>query len=131
MSSSKKVVMELPESVCMASNMAKWVPLICAGAAFGVSIIALKEIKNVRKELINLKKPTVDSGLDKRIQTMDDQLTKITEYLKNNQSNGIIKKVPLPLPKKKVTIINEPEPEPEVVSDEFEEVEVTDSESED
>jgi hypothetical protein len=127
MSSSKKVVMDLPETKCITSNMAKWIPLICAGAAFGVSIIALKEIKNVRKELINFKHPTVDSGLNKRIQTMDDQLTKITEYLKNNQSNGIIKKVPLP--KKQVTIINEPGPE--IVSDEFEEVEVTDSESED
>ena len=33
------------------NTVSKWVPLICAAAAVGVSVIALKEIKNVRKEL--------------------------------------------------------------------------------
>ena len=118
--------MEIPDvpSKNMVNNLSKWVPLICASAAFGISIIALKEIKNVRKEL-NLKK-TDNPDLDKKFQTIDEQLIKITEYIKNNkQPSEIIKNaVKASSPKKNIKIINEPEP---VVSDEFEEVEVTDS----
>ena len=119
----------------MMNEFSKWVPLICAGAAVGVSIIALKEIKNVRKELIGIKKETPPQQDNNRLQAMDEQIKKITEYLKNNQSSGkIIKNAFKPIKKSANKIINEPEPEPEVPlneSDEFEEVEVTDSESED
>ena len=74
------------------SSFSKWVPLICAGAAVGVSVLALKEIKNVRKELMNMKKeqigPVTDSApmdpeLAKKIELMDEQLRKITQYLAN------------------------------------------------
>ena len=44
------------------SLLAKWIPLICAGAAVGVSIMALKEIKNVRKDLILLKKEQMNNS---------------------------------------------------------------------
>ena len=49
-----KVMTETVKST--ANVLAKWVPLICAGTAVGVSIIALKEIKNVRKEVLLMKK---------------------------------------------------------------------------
>ena len=42
----------IAETVKTTANvLSKWVPLICAGTAVAVSIIAIKEIKNVRKEL--------------------------------------------------------------------------------
>jgi hypothetical protein len=78
------------------SKITKWIPLIFAGAAIGVSILALKEIKNVRKELILLKKEASsnDSPEDpliyKKIELMDEQLKKISKYissLENNKSN--------------------------------------------
>jgi hypothetical protein len=100
-----------------ANLMSKWVPLICAGTAVGIGIIALKEIKNVRKEVITMKKETFtgSSGskeLTEKIERMDEQLRKITEYLSNQNKpksssksskdkviNGAIKS-------KKINIIN-------------------------
>ena len=118
----------------MMAEFTKWVPLICAGAAVGVSLIALKEIKNIKNEFVVIKnepRPVPVSQPpppDSRIQAMDEQIKKITEYIKNNQTNGIIKNAIPVSPKKNVKIINEPEIlDPE----EFEEVEVTDSEGED
>jgi len=120
---------------------AKWIPLICAGAAIGVSVIALKEIHNTRKELMNLKKeqltvPT-NSGneiLGKKMELMESQLAKITEYLRNSQRpmgppppvrrEEIIKKAVIP-ETEEVKIINESPDE-----DEYEEIEVTDDETE-
>jgi hypothetical protein len=103
------------------SALAKWVPLICAGAAVGVSVIALKEIKNVRKEMLLLKKEqmsSTDSGLSKRIEMMEKQLNIMNEYLKN-QSGGkcepIIKNA---VKNEEINVINDEE--------EYEEVEVTD-----
>ena len=116
------------------SSFAKWVPLICAGAAVGVSVLALKEIKNVRKELITLKKEQnvtsssdSNSELTQKIELMDEQLRKITQYLANQSKEKIVRNV---ITKEPVKIINE---EP-VVKEEEEEVEyeeVTDEETED
>jgi len=119
------------------NSFSKWVPLICAGTAVGVSILALKEIKNVRKELIALKKESVavekgqpDQELADRIERMDEQLKKITQYLANqNKSSPIVKNV---IPKENqvpVKIINDSPPTEEDV--EYEEQEVTDDEAED
>ena len=108
------------------SSFSKWVPLICAGAAVGVSIIALKEIKNLRKELIVMKKETVAGpGVDvKQIERMDEQLRKITEYLVKQKKGvhepkdeKVIRNVS---PPQEVNVINEEE--------EVEYVEVTDDE---
>ena len=58
-----------PDSSSTMSMLARWVPLICAGAAVGVSVIALKEIKNVRKDLMNMKKDQpVNKETDKKIE---------------------------------------------------------------
>ena len=122
------------------NTVSKWVPLICAAAAVGVSVIALKEIKNGRKEIVSLKQVktvTSDVGITKKIADLDEQLKKITEYLKMKSeqekhkvvrqppppqpanSGEVVKNVILP-PAKEINIINE---------DEYEEIEVTDDES--
>ena len=124
------------------SVFAKWVPLICAGAAVGVSVIALKEIKNTRRELIMLKKEQIsgtssagNKELTKKIELMDEQLRKITEYLANqnkpqnkpNKKSPIIKeafKTKLDNVKIINSVVNEDSDEEEEV-----EVEVTDDES--
>ena len=67
-------------------TVSKWVPLICAGAAVGVSIMALKEIHNVRKELILAKKELKGSDdLTKRMEMMEQQLKTISEFIKNSK----------------------------------------------
>ena len=130
-------VMQKPDDVMKMA--AKWIPLICAGAAIGVSVIALKEIHNTRKELMNLKKeqlvPTGSGNeiLAKKMELMESQLSKITEYLRNQQRpmgppppvrrEEIIKKAIIPEPEE-VKIINE---QPD--QDEYEEIEVTDDET--
>ena len=108
------------------SALAKWVPLICAGAAVGVSILALKEIKNVRKELIVMKKEQVNPVKDElvnRVELMDEQLRKITQYLANlnkptkQKENTVIKDALVP-DSEPVKIINsENEEEYEEVTD--------------
>jgi hypothetical protein len=143
----------MTETVKATANvLSKWIPLICAGAAVGVSIIALKEIKNVRKEVLLMKKEQLvsvnNTELTEKIERMDEQLRRITEYLTNqnkmkpennttnqrkqkkskknsDQDEKIINQV---LPKKmdKVNIIND---EPDEDDNEVEiEIEVTDDE---
>ena len=116
------------------SMLSKWVPLICAGAAVGVSVMALKEIKNVRKELIMLKKEQNNSSssgkddLAAKIELMDEQLRKITAYLANQNTKDkptIIKEaVKTKLDNIKIINAEEADDEEEV------EVEVTDDEEE-
>ena len=114
----------------------KWIPLLCAGAAAGISIIALKEIKNVKNEIIALKAKGPDnSDLSKKMESFEVQLKTITDYLKSKSeiktnfipkvSGDVIKNV---VKENIVKIINEVkvEPEPE---DEYEEIEVTDDET--
>ena len=127
-----------------ANVLAKWVPLICAGTAVGVSIIALKEIKNVRKEVLLMKKEQLvsvnNTELTEKIERMDEQLRKITEYLTNqNKSKPTNSKnenvINQALKKNVVNIINDDvdDSEREELSDdekeELVEVEVTDDEN--
>lgn len=112
----------------------KWLPLLCAGAAAGISIIALKEIKNVKNEIIALKAKGPDnSDLSKKMESFDVQLKTITDYLKSKNERNFIPKVSGEVIKNVVKenivkIINEVEikVEPE---DEYEEIEVTDDET--
>jgi len=110
------------------STLSKWVPLLCAGAAAGVSIIALKEIKNVRREIMVLKKEQTkpqNEELTNRMLAMEDQLRLLTEFIKNkdkvNKEAEVIRNVVKETPPAPVTIIN---------NEEYEEVEVTDDEEE-
>ena len=124
-----RIKMKVPEVETVTkstiSNLSKWIPLLCAGAAAGVSIIALKEIKNVRKELMTLKKDQVkgpDTELIKRMKNMEDQLKILTDFIKNKETvtkeSEVIKNV-----------VKENNPIKIINNDEYEEVEVTDDEA--
>ena len=98
-------------------SFSKYLPLLCAGAAVGLGVFALREIKNMKAEI---KVPDVS----KKMENMEQQLKKINEYLLKKDRNPVINNVLKPdPPSEEVNIINDPE--------EYEEVEVTDSESED
>jgi hypothetical protein len=130
---SKKMSFKVPEietataTKTTISTLSRWIPLVCAGAAAGVSIIALKEIKNVRRELITLKKEQakpVNDELGKRMQAMEDQLKILSEFIKNKESVSkesvnVIRNAVKP-PGEDIKIIN---------GEEYEEVEVTDDEA--
>ena len=107
----------------------KWLPLLCAGAAAGISIIALKEIKNVKAEIIALKVKGPDSDLGKKIENFEVQLKTITDYLKTKNESHFIPKasgetIKAVVKENIVKIINDVE-----VEDEYEEIEVTDDEA--
>ena len=123
----KTDILETPTKTTI-STLSKWVPLLCAGAAAGVSIIALKEIKNVRKELMTFKKEqmpkNVSDELNKRMQMMEEQLKLLTDFIKNKdkveKQSEVIKNV-VKESETPVKIIN---------NEEYEEIEVTDDEAE-
>jgi hypothetical protein len=102
-------------------NVSRWLPLLCAGAAAGVSLIALKEIKSVRQELIVLKRENGGTGeLNKRMQSMEEQLKILSDFIKKgNGKSEVIKKA-----------VKEENPSVQIINnEEYEEVEVTDDES--
>jgi len=125
-----KPVTKISETV-KSSAITKLLPFICAGTAIGVSILALKELKKVKSELVVVKtqqpiaaKP--DPTISKKMEQLEEQMKRMNEYLlKNNSKNPkIIKNVVTTEIPKEVKIINEPE------NVEYEEIEVTDDESE-
>ena len=133
MSMPKSNIVDSPTKTTI-GTLSKWIPLLCAGAAAGVSIIALKEIKNVRKELIILKKDqgskSINDEMNKRMKTMEDQLKLLTDFItkdKVEKQPEIVKNVvkesnvPIKIINKEDKIIN---------NDEYEEIEVTDDEAE-
>lgn len=124
----------VPENVLQKSTLT-WIPLLCAGAAAGVSIIALKELKNVRNEIITLKKEKGGTGeeMNKRIKNMEEQLKMLTEFIKENKN---VKESKTLKPETKIIRnVEQPEINPPVVkiinNEEYEEVEVTDNEASD
>ena len=87
-----------------ASVVTKFIPFICAGAAVGVSILALKELKKIKNEmlLVKNKQSTVnnnvvktDPELIKKMDRFETEFKKINEYLMNNNPKNpkIIKNV--------------------------------------
>ena len=126
----------VPEIETNYNNLVKWVPLLCAGAAAGISIIALKEIKSIKNEILTLKSKGSDSELNKKMENMEEQLKTITNYLKSKSE--LPKRTPQPSPQppppKENTIIKnviKEQPEVKIINeDEYEEVEVTDDEAE-
>ena len=123
------------------STVTRWLPFICAGAAVGVSILALKELKKVKSEMTVVKTQQnntnkTDPELNKKMDQFDVQLKKVNEFLMNNNSKNpkIIKSVvKSPEIPKDVKIINEVQENKEVPESEeyeYEEVEVTDDEEE-
>ena len=112
------------------NHLIKWLPLLCAGAAAGIIIIALKEIKNVKNEIIALKvKGPNDLDLGKKMEGFETQLKTITDYLKSKNERNFIPKasgetIKAVVKENIVKIINDVE-----VEDEYEEIEVTDDEA--
>ena len=123
---------KVPEIVSKSSSITKLLPFIFAGAAVGVSILALKELKKFKAEIVLVKNQQqsvkTDPVLTKKLELLEDQLKRINLFLanKNSPRNGVMKNVLKTEIPKEVKIINEPEENVE-----YEEVEVTDEEEED
>ena len=100
-------------------NLSKWIPLLCAGAAAGVSLVALKEIKNLRTEVSSLKNNTISDDINKTLKNMESQLRTLTEFIKTKNDvpddHVIIKNV-----------VKEPTNIKIINNEEYEEIEVTD-----
>jgi hypothetical protein len=106
------------------SVVARWLPFICAGAAAGISIVALQEIKAMRKELVVVKTQAPQPGdFNKRMDTMERQLKMLADFVENKQKitkeSDVIRNV-----------VNETDNVRIINDEEYEEVEVTDDESE-
>jgi len=130
------IVPEAPTTVVSKSSsvVTKFLPFIFAGAAVGVSVLALKELKKIKNDMILLKtqqQTKTDPDLTKKMESFELQLKKINEFLMNNNAKNpkIIKSVLKTEIPKQVNIINEKPAEDEDL--EYEEVEVTDDEDED
>ena len=133
----KASMQKVPEGI-KSSAVTKWLPFICAGAAVGVSILALKELKKIKSEMVVVKnqQPIVksDPTLNLKMDQLEDQLKKINEYLMNNNpKNPKIIRNAVPDLLKEVKIINESDEKFENVNvenvednNEYEEIEVTD-----
>lgn len=125
---SKKPSVELPMDTNPPLEMkfSKYIPTICATAAVGVSILALYELNKLSKEMKSLKTNSVNTELSTKMELMDQQLKKITEYIVHSREKGKNGKV-----KEKVIKNAVNKPEVKIINnEEYEEVEVevTDSE---
>ena len=107
-------------------SISKWIPLMCAGAAAGISIVALQEMKNVRKELIAIKRENgLNEELSKRMENMEQQLKLLADFVQNKDKVAKESKIVRnavdsdATTEQNVRIIND---------EEYEEVEVTDDE---
>jgi len=113
------------------SKVTKWLPFICAGTAVGISILAIKELKKIKDEMVLIKNQKFqnvnknDPDLSKKMNEFEIQLKKMNEMLMNNQNNKpkIIKSFFKNEVPDEVNIINENESK-----EEYEEIEVTDDE---
>ena len=108
------------------SIVARWLPFICAGAAAGISIVALQEIKAMRKELVVVKTQATSpqpGDFNKRMDTMERQLKMLADFVENKQKitkeSDVIRNV-----------VNETDNVRIINDEEYEEVEVTDDETE-
>ena len=129
----KTKIPDIIDTPSVTTKMSKLLPFICAGAAVGVSILALKELKKIKSEMIVIKSQQIipqnnvpDQTLSKKMDLFEDQLKRINGYLSNNnpKDRKIIKNAFKSNIPKDIKIINQPEPAEENV--EYEEVEVTD-----
>jgi len=125
---------KIPEEIktSTTSIVTKFLPIICAGAAVGVSILALKELKKIKAEMVLVKNQQqnnvvkTDPVLSKKMEQLDEQLKRVNLYLAQKNSprtdSKIIKNILKTELPKEVTIINNDN------DVEYEEVEVTDDE---
>ena len=121
----KKKLPEISVSPETTSTFIKWIPFICAGAALGVGIVALKEIKNIQSDFVTIKN-------ENNLKQLENQVLYITNYInekknkKKHHSVPVVERAPSPIKEN----VNETEQEINIINeDEYEEVEVTDDES--
>ena len=118
-----------PVASSTTSMIARWLPFICAGAAAGISIVALQEIKAMRKELVAVKtRAPQPTDFDKRMGNMERQLKMLADFIENKENvtnitkeSEVIRNVVKESFEDNVRIIND---------EEYEEIEVTDDEAE-
>jgi hypothetical protein len=108
-----------------ASFISKWIPLMCAGAAAGISIVALQEMKNVRRELVAIKRENgINDELNKRMNNIEQQIKLLADFVQNKEKvskeTNVIKNA-VQQDNQNIQIINE---------EEYEEIEVTDDDEE-
>jgi hypothetical protein len=121
MSSKKPSQLSAPSTE---SVIIKWLPLIAAGGALGVSLYMLREIQKIKKETIKINSTGgMTKNQVKQVEAMDDQLRKISGFLSRqfpspNESNKVAKDT-----------VEDEEEEEEVEVEEVE-VETTDDEVE-
>jgi hypothetical protein len=128
-------IKRMSKPISQPEDYSKWIGLLAAGTAFGVGLFALREIKNTKKELLNMKS---NDTLEKKMENLEEQLKSINEFIKGNvpvpkpiQRNIPVVKIkkekinPVPIETEKIVIVNE-----NFNPDEYEEVEVTDSDEE-
>lgn len=123
--SSKKISPTVPSTE---SIVLKWLPLIAAGGALGVSFYMLREIQRMKKETVK-SSPGMTKEQIKQIEAMDDQLRKVSGFLAQQFPAPEITKSP-----KTKVVQDTPEDEVdveevEVETEEEEEVEVEEEES--
>ena len=114
------------------STLTKWMPLACAGAALGLGIIAIKEMRSMKAQVIEIKKNnSPSSDLTQRMEAMDLQIRKISGFLAaQQQSRDGSAGPPKPVDKKPVKrVINDNKSDEEVV-EETEETEYVEEEEE-
>jgi len=126
--SSKKSSSDKSSLVPSESTILKWLPLVAAGGALGVSFYMLKEVQKLKKDNAkNTNSTSLPKEYIQQMDAMDEQIRKVSGFLskqfpppkKNNTPP--LKKVPS----------KEDEEEYEEVEVEEVEVEVTDDETED
>lgn len=118
-----------PEISIKSSSSNKWIPFIFAGAAVGISILAIKQMKNLKKELLAVKKEQLMNNenveLQQKINQLETNIHKMNQQILNQKpKSNIIRNVVPPQIPPDIKIINEPDTEENI---EYEEVEVTDS----
>ena len=90
-----KVPEIITSSTPRTSAITKFLPFICAGAAVGVSILALKELKKIKAEMILVKNQQQssiqvkqDPTLSKKLEQLEEQLKRVNLYLANKDKSG-------------------------------------------
>ena len=121
------------------SNLSSWLPLICAGAAAGISIVALNEIKKLRTDVVEIKKQSnseLNELVSRRMESMELQLNKLTSFIKNrNEIEQTSKTIKKSVGVQQEGVVKDVNPEPRnngiqiINGEEYEEIEVTDDEA--
>jgi hypothetical protein len=130
-SSRVKIADITPTTDIDSDAVSKWLPFVFAGGAIGIALFALREIKNTKNEILNMKSDNGSKLIEKKMEILEEQLKGISDHLKISSNKPQPRHIP---PKAKKVVLVEPEPQQEINiindEDEYEEVEVTDDDEE-